>query len=234
MELLVESLDGARWSLQLVSPAVVIAGFTGRDPVIMREHIQELARIGVPEPATVPAFYTVPDWTLVQPGAAIQVATGRASGEAEPVLVSMPDGAKYLTVGSDHTDRDLERESIDLAKRTQPKVIGGSAWPFAEVEDRWDDLFLRSWVGADAEPYQEGRLGSILPPLDLLERIHAEVAPRRDQPLIAFLGTVPLHGGGFRFERSFRAAIDDVSDQRRLDCGYEVEPIDRSAVEEAR
>lgn len=224
-ELLIEPLTGATRSVQVIAPTVVIAGFTGRDPVAVREHIRELGEIGVREPASVPSFYAIPNWTLTQPRADIQVSSDRGSGEAEPVLVAMPDGGMYLGVGSDHTDRELERTSIALAKLTHPKVIGRTAWPLAEIDRNWDDLLLRSWVGESSDLYQEGPLASLLPPLELLDRLRSKLTPRQDRPLVAFLGTVPLRNGSFRFDHRFKATIDDTEAQRRLVCDYVVEPV---------
>lgn len=225
LELLIKSSTAPERVVQVLDPVVVIAGFTGRDPAAVQAHIRELAEIGVPEPPSVPSFYAVPNWTLTQSESAIQVATDRGSGEAEPVLVAMPDGTMYLTVGSDHTDRDLERVSIELAKRTQPKVVGRTAWPLADIERDWDELLLRSWVGEGADLYQEGPLATLLPPLEVLEKIRSSLKPRPDRPLVAFLGTVPLQDGSFRFDRTFTAAIYDVEGERRLVCNYAVEPI---------
>lgn len=234
LELLVESIDGPVRSLPVSAPLVVVAGFTGRNPAAVQEHIKELGVIGVPEPAEVPALYTVPNWTLVQARDHIQVATDRGSGEAEPVLVAMPDGGLYVTVGSDHTDRDLEQTSIELAKLAHPKVLGRTAWPLEDVQGDWDELVLRSWVGQDTEPYQEDRLKALVPPLELLEHIHARLRPQHERPLVAFLGTVPLLQGSFRFDNSFTAAIEDGSRDRRLLCSYTVEPIGTLPLAEAR
>jgi hypothetical protein len=38
---------------------VVIAGWTGRDPVAVEHHIAELAALGVKRPSSVPMFYPV-------------------------------------------------------------------------------------------------------------------------------------------------------------------------------
>jgi hypothetical protein len=227
-ELLIEPHDQPSWSLQVESPLVAIAGFTGRDPGAVCEHIRELREIGVPEPHEVPSTYAVPDWVLVQPNGDVQVSNGRGSGEAEPVIVAMPDGKAYVTVGSDHTDRDLERTSIELAKRAHPKILAHGAWPFSDVEDHWDELILRSWAGEEGKLYQEDRLAVIAPPLSLVEQVRSALRPPRDRPLIVFLGTVPLRGGGFRFDGAFRATLEDPRHNRELACAYKAVPIGAS------
>lgn len=225
LELVIEPSDSPAWSLPISSPTVAIAGFTGRDPDAVRDHIRELEEIGVPAPSQVPAVYTVPDWVLAQGSGEIQVPSDRGSGEAEPVLVALPDGAIYVTVGSDHTDRDLERASVELAKLTHPKVLGRTAWPFSELASEWDELVLRSWVGEQAELYQEASLGAIAKPLELLEHVRGVLRPPPDRPLIVFLGTVPLRSEGFSFDGWFTAALEDPERARRLVCTYSVTPI---------
>jgi hypothetical protein len=56
-------------------------------------------------------------------------------------------GEVFVGVGSDHTDRALERLSIPAAKQACPKVAGTAVWRLDEVEDHWDRLELRAWVG---------------------------------------------------------------------------------------
>jgi len=46
--------------------ALVIAGWTGRDPAAVQHHIDELAALGVPAPSTVPLFYRVAGQQLTQ------------------------------------------------------------------------------------------------------------------------------------------------------------------------
>ena len=102
-----------------------------------------------------PTFYAVsPD--LVTQGNAVVTTEAATSGEAEAAFVVV-DGEVYVTVCSDHTDRAAERLDIALSKRACHKVIGTSAWRLADLADRWDELELRSWIGEESTPYQEGR-----------------------------------------------------------------------------
>src|SRR3990172_2267703 len=64
---------------------LVIAGWTGRDAAAVQHHIEELARVGVPEPSRVPLYYRASAHLLTQE-TAIQVIGAETSGEAEPVL----------------------------------------------------------------------------------------------------------------------------------------------------
>src|SRR4051812_29495319 len=102
--------------------SLVIAGFTGRNRDAVAAHVDELARLGVPEPAGIPAFYPLsPRLLSVEPE--ILVSSTATSGEVEPVLFCA-NGSWYVGVGSDHTARDLERVDIGLSKAACPKVVG--------------------------------------------------------------------------------------------------------------
>ena len=94
----------------------------GRDEAAVRRHIEELAAHGIDAPPATPIFWLLPNWLLTLAPATTQVHTAKSSGEVEPVLLRMPDGEVFVTVGSDHTDRDLERSSLLLAKLTCPKT----------------------------------------------------------------------------------------------------------------
>jgi hypothetical protein len=206
----------------LEDPQVVVAGYTGRDPAAVQRHIAELAHHGVPAPETVPAFYPVGIELLATAPGPIDVAGGRTSGEAEPVIVRLPGGELYVTIGSDHTDRELEKTSIPLAKAACPKVMSTSLWPLAAVEDGWDDLVLASDVGPAGTEYQRGTLAGLRRPREILAMIDVAGLADAGRALVVFLGTVPLIGGDFSFAPRFRARLFDERTGRELVCEYEV------------
>ena len=76
--------DGAEVSV--VVRSLLNAGYAGRDQAQVRAHIDELAELGVPAPATTPALYPVADY-LAQQTDRVQVQHGRTSGEAEWAVV---------------------------------------------------------------------------------------------------------------------------------------------------
>jgi hypothetical protein len=172
----------------------VIAGYTARDQDAVRHHIEELAAIGVPEPDNVPTFYPV-DSALVTQQSDIAVQGGNTSGEVEPVLVRA-GGDLYLAVGSDHTDRDVERQSVALSKAACPKPLGTTLVPLGNGTPRfdWDSVSALSYV--DGEPYQEGTLGALRAPADILQK-YADVVGDEGRDLVLFLGTFPLKTGQF-------------------------------------
>jgi Protein of unknown function (DUF2848) len=187
---------------------LVIAGYTGRDEAMVRRHIQELAQIGVPPPETIPAFYPVPA-TLLTTAGAIEVANDSTSGEVEPVLFCVGD-EWFIGLGSDHTARDVERESIALSKAACPKPIAARVLPYDRVAAGWDRLRLRSWVGG-AAPYQDAPISGLRPPAELVDAYRAGTDADLEG-LVMFLGTVPVVDGALQSAPTFRAELLDGDD----------------------
>jgi uncharacterized protein DUF2848 len=172
---------------------LIVAGYTAKDEAAARAHIAELAAIGIPPPATVPAFYDL-DPALLTTEAVIEVSGPATSGEVEPVLVRR-GGQYYLAVGSDHTDRELERADIASAKAACPKPIGETVVELGELSTvRWDGLAASSTV--DGRPYQDGDLGLLRSASELIERMGAVLGQISDD-LVMFCGTLPLLDGEF-------------------------------------
>lgn len=183
---------GSEFTLE--SPTLLVAGYTGRDEALVRAHIDELAAIGVPPPETVPSFYLLPA-ELLTTDTAIEVGGANTSGEAEPVLICHR-GEFYLGVGSDHTDRDVERDSVAASKAACPKPLAATVIPVPADPGlwAWDQVGLSSTV--DGLPYQNGNLEAIRPPGELVELLRQGPGePGGDW--VMFLGTVPLLGGDF-------------------------------------
>lgn len=197
---------------------VFIAGFTGREAGAVQEHVDELAELGVPVPDRIPAFYTV-DPSLLTVDEGIEVAGAFTSGEVEPVIV-VQHGRRWLTVGSDHTDRELEASGIELSKRACPKPISNQVVPIDEALD-WDRLEIRSWADAEGAPYQDGRLAQILPLAAIESELEAVGHSLRDGDVM-FLGTVPVNGGELRPSTSFRAELRDPGRNRSVELNYSV------------
>ena len=226
MKLSVRSESAPR-EVALEDPQVVVAGFTGRDERSVEAHIAELVELGVPRPDTVPAFFTMPSSLLRVAPATVSVDAPQTSGEAEPVLVRLPSGELFVGVGSDHTDREVERRSLHDSKAACAKVVGPEVWPLADVEPYWDELELVGETGPEAAAYQRSTLADLRRPEEILELVWADGAdPGR--PLVVFLGTVALEDG-FRYDSAFRARLLDPRAGRELVCRYEVREEDRHA-----
>ena len=196
---------------------MVIAGWAARDRAAIDHHIEELAAIGVPRPSTVPLFYRVAAATITQSERIECVGSG-SSGEVEPVLF-VHEGRLWLTVGSDHTDREAETYSVALSKQMCAKPLGREAWALDEVRDRLDTLTLRSWIedGDHEVPYQDGTLAALLPAPELLGRyLNGRTPP---QGLVMSCGTLGAIGG-VRPSTAFRMALSDPTTGRSIVHAY--------------
>lgn len=188
------ALSTGEQELCLADFALVVAGYTGRDEAAVREHIDELAAIGVPAPDSVPAFYPM-DPSLATQDDRIRVGGGNTSGEVEPVLVRA-GGRLYLGVGSDHTDRDMERDSVADSKAACPKPLSARLAPLpAAAGLDWDSVGARCVV--DGAVYQEGTLAALRIPTDVLALLDASPQAPGDRDVVVFCGTLPLLDGAF-------------------------------------
>ncbi len=198
--------------------ALVVIGYAGRDRAAVEAHIDELAELGVPRPASIPLFMVFPPWLLSQEPS-IAVAGAASSGEAELVVVVDGDDT-FVTVGSDHTDRDLEAVDIVASKGVCPKPVAASGWPAEAVDGLRDDLRLRSQIDGGVV-YQDGSVASNLDPFELVADI--PWAGPRPRSFTAFTGTVPVIGG-IRPGSSFRAELAGPG-LNPIELEYETRPV---------
>ena len=206
---------------------LVIAGWTGRDREAILHHIRELAELGVPQPSAIPLFYRVAVNQLSQ-SERIEVIGNATSGEAEP-LIFAHRGELFVSLASDHTDRQLEVHSVALSKQICVKPVARAAWPLREVVTHWDSLILRSWIKEDGEfrLYQQGSLASLRTPGDLLERYLGGrqlpegglTLPQPHDGLAMTCGTVAAIGG-IRPATEFRMELADEVLGRSITHGY--------------
>jgi len=148
-----------------------------------------------------------------------------SSGEVEMIAVGLEDGL-WIGVGSDHTDRLIEREDVLRSKQACPKPVASELWALDEVLPHWDQLVIRSRIKAgDAWlTYQEGRL-SVLLPLDRLLVAYAGKSKGLAVGEIMFCGTVPatiprMGTPDFAFE------CHDPMLGRAIDHQYRVQAVD--------
>jgi hypothetical protein len=198
---------------------LVIAGWTGRDPHKVQEHIEELRLLGVAPPPSTPCFYRV-GAELLTTATEIDCLGAEASGEAEYFVLVAEDGGWWVGAGSDHTDRKVEGYSIPVSKQMCPKPVAPVLWRFEEVADRWDSLEIRSWVddGQGRVAYQEGSVAAMLDPRDTAAACRAaghELLPGT----IMFGGTLPVIGG-IRPRRQFTMQLRDPARGRSIEHGY--------------
>lgn len=195
---------GTDTDLDLDAPRLIVAGYTGRDAAAVAAHIEELAAISIPPPASVPAFFEL-DAGLVTSDPVVGVTGSNTSGEVEPVLIRHV-GRLYLGVGSDHTDRDLERTDIANSKAACPKPVGHQIIALPDDLDAldWDAISVESDV--DGRPYQRGSLAALRTPADLLSRLTTTLGESGGS-VIVFAGTLPLLTGQFRPGHRWRLSL---------------------------
>jgi Protein of unknown function (DUF2848) len=206
--------------VEIEPETLIVAGWTGRDVAALRHHIEELAAIGVPRPSSVPVFYRIATANLTQ-NPRLQVLGPDTSGEAEPVIVALPDGL-CLGLGSDHTDRKAETMGIALSKQLCGKVLGTPLWPFDEVADHWDRLILRAFatIGGERVKYQEGPLSAMRPPADLIAKIGGALPSRT----VMFCGTLGAIGG-IRPAARFEMELEDPVRGRSMRHAYDIDVL---------
>lgn len=184
-------------------------------------HQDEVAQHGVRIATAVPAprIYPIGTHALIT-GDTVEVHTPETSGEVEIVVVRDGDGRVLVGVGSDHTDRALERLSIPWSKQACPNVLAPVLWPLDEIRDHWDDCVLRSWV--DGRLYQEVSVAAFLHP-DVVLRLVAERAPGLPKRnLVVFCGTIVSVDKRLGFGRDWRFMLDDPTTGRRIEHAYRV------------
>jgi hypothetical protein len=205
---------------------VVNAGYVGRDQDAVRAHIEELRREGIAPPPSVPMLYSVTA-DNVTTAERIEVLGNDTSGEVEFVLLLAGQDI-FVGVGSDHTDRALERHDVPRAKQICKNVLSRRVWRNRDLQTRWDELVLQSWVApkaADAEVlYQRAPLRSILPPEELLALVKSRLGNVSDG-LVLYSGTVPIVTGAVIYGESFRAELTDPCSGNKLSCRYRVDKL---------
>lgn len=197
---------------------LIVAGWTGRDTAALEHHIEELAKIGVPRPSSVPVFYRTSVNGLTQMPR-LEVLGPDTSGEVEPVLFGI-GGEMWLGVGSDHTDRKAEMMGIALSKQLCGKPVGRELWRYADVADHWDKLVIRSWAMIEGKRvlYQDGALAGMRTPEDLLQRCGMSTLA---SGVAMFCGTVGAIGG-IRPAARFEMELEDPVLRRKLTHAYDI------------
>lgn len=202
--------------------ALIIAGWAGRNASAIAHHIEELAALGVPRPSTTPLYYRVAAQTATQ-SPRLTVLGPDSSGEVEPAVVAMADGL-WIGIGSDHTDRKAEAAGIALSKQLCGKPVGSCLWSYADVENHWDELVIRSWATIDGERvlYQDSSVSELRTPRDLIRK-HTGT-DRLAAGTLMFCGT-PGAIGGIRPATRFEMELHDPVLGRSLTHRYDIEVL---------
>ena len=148
----------------------------------------------------------------------MQVQCGQTSGEVEIVLYVADQ--LYVGVGSDHTDRALEKTSIPWSKQVCANVLAPTLWPFEDVRGHWDDCVLRSTV--DGDLYQNVSVATFLHPDDILAVLRDRVSGLPERDYLVFCGTYVSIDKALKFGESWSFELEDPTSDRRIAHSYRV------------
>lgn len=173
---------------------LICSGWVGKDRRALQEHIDELAKLGVAGPSRIPIYMYLSTYLLTTDDE-ISVITSQSSGEIEYVVLRQGEDI-WVTVGSDHTDRDVETKSIPASKQMYAKCLAKECWPLNDIQDHWDNLLLRCWVYKNNQKilYQEAPLATILSPWEIMEKI-PDRESLKGKNVVLFSGTIATKSG---------------------------------------
>ena len=226
LNLTVVEADGNRSDLEFPVARILDAGFTGKNREGAMKHVEELKAHGVAAPDRIPAYFAVTR-EMVTTDDEIEVLGDDTSGEVEVVFLFKGDEV-YIAVGSDHTDRELEKDSIPKSKVICAKVVSREVWKLADVKPHWERLKLQSWIDVDGRRtlYQEGSLADFLTVDDFLDGVRAVVKDGVLDGMVLYMGTMPSLGGELLFSPTFEGRLSDDVLGRELSFRYSIRPID--------
>lgn len=226
LNLTVVEADGGRSDLEFLVARILDAGFTGKNREGAMKHVEELKAHGVAAPDRIPAYFAVTR-EMVTTDDEIEVLGDDTSGEVEVVFLFKGDEV-YIAVGSDHTDRELEKDSIPKSKVICAKVVSREVWRLADVKPHWERLKLQSWidVGGQRTLYQEGSLADFLTVDDFLDGVRSVVKDGALDGMVLYMGTMPSLGGKLLFSPIFEGRLSDDVLGRELSFRYSIRPID--------
>lgn len=211
--------DGRTQPLRLDLEAVINLGSATRSDAVAKLHRDEVLLHGVHVATEVPAPRMYPIAVpAVGTDDVVEVHTDETSGEVEIVLI-LADRL-YVGVGSDHTDRALERASIPWSKQACTNVLAPEVWPFDEITDDWDGCVLRSWV--DGRLYQEVGVDAFLRPEDILDIVADRAPGLPTANAMIFCGTIVSVDKRLGFGRRWEFEMTDPAGNRRIRHGYDV------------
>lgn len=220
--------DNSQEHIELQMDCCAAAGYTGRNQDVVKKHIEELKKLGVPTPYTTPAIYWISPSRITH--YTILVVVGQeTSPEVEFFMARSAAGQMYITVASDHTDRQLEAVSVGKSKQICDKIIGDTFWKVDDISEHWDQIELQSRVIHNSEwiDYQKGSLKDILHYKDLLKIVSSDEPAGTTPALLS--GTVPVIGGDVIFTKHCEISLFDPVLERKISKTYEIVDLpDRS------
>lgn len=211
---------------------VGIVGWAGRNRKIVQAHIDELSEIGVEPPSQVPLVYAITPSILTQE-TNVHFVGEQHSGEAEVCLISDEEQALWVSIASDHTDRQLETYDVAWSKQVCAKPIAHEAWAYDEVIHHWDELQLFSYIKEnDSQPftlYQKGQINSLLHVNDVIAQLPKDLQYNNTlKPSTLILcGTLPVVGTINCQAKIYRMVLNDSILNREISLHYHLTNLPR-------
>jgi len=201
-------------------------GRTSRNPSDIMKHLEELKKAGIKVSPSIPSYNPKIRDRITTDNKIEVLPNSKTSGEVEYVLLFTSDSNFYVAVGSDHTDRELEKQNVVLSKQICLNVISPEIWHYKDIKDHWDDLIMRAWIKKDGnrQLYQEGKLGEMLSPEELIEKVRLRVSGDLTGAVV-YSGTFPIIGGKLNFSPYFEFELMDEKKGKSIRHSYHAEPI---------
>jgi len=201
-------------------------GRTSRNPEDIMKHLEELKKAGIKVSPGIPSYNPKISDRITTGNKIEALPNSKTSGEVEYVLLFTSDSSFYVTVGSDHTDRELEKYNVVLSKQICLNVISPKIWHYEDVKDHWDDLIMKAWIKKDdkRQLYQEGKLGGMLKPEELIEKVRLRVSGDLTGAVV-YSGTFPIIGGELSYSSYFEVELIDEHLKRKIQHVYNAKPI---------
>jgi hypothetical protein len=207
----------------------VNTGRTSRDQSDVLKHVEELKKKGITLSGVDVAYHTkLSDRVTTEHEIEILRPDVTSSGEVEPAFLTAQDGQIYVTVGSDHSDRNLQTFSSQLAKQVYDNVLSPVVWRYEDVIGHWDDIILESYIMENGEEklYQKGTLVEMLRPEVFLAGTKERMADGDLRGSVILGGTFPTLTGELNYSFYFRMVMTDPVLNRKIDHTYVGKPIE--------
>ncbi|MET4426915.1 MULTISPECIES: DUF2848 family protein [unclassified Mycolicibacterium] len=226
------SVTGAQLSLHVhrtsdeVTPVTVAVteaynfGYAARDREGVQEHVDQMRALGFAAPQQVPAIFPIPP-DRISTASEFTVSGEQTYGEVEFALINSEEHGWLVTIGSDHTDLEVEGVKMPKAKAMCPDVVGATAWRLDEVRDDWDRFTMTMWAESDdgaTTQLQHDVTGHLLAPHQLISILEDRRPGALPVGTVIMSGTVagePTPG-----MRGWSARLEDPETGRRIELGY--------------
>jgi hypothetical protein len=221
LALTVHEIGGITKALNVEVTTLFNFGYAGRSQASVIAHVEELVKLGLPAPSTVPSVFPLPPLGVTTAGE-ITVAGGDSYGEVEYALLLSKEFGWLVAVASDHSDFAVEKISTPRSKAICPDVLSPDCWRLIDVEEHWDSLELTcTRSGAlSSEIVQAGELINLLPPRELIAILESRLGTTVSPGTVLLSGTLagePAPGGS-----SWQVRLHDPHLARTLVHDYAV------------